>query len=196
MKANWLFALLLGIGIGTAQAAPIDANALKQQYKYHFITDRPYEPIVWMGDRYEADAMLELAEEGYTLPNTQTKLYLRPSQEMLLIMPRIDLLQKHIHRLASTTQHLNIFLMDGDVNAEPYGDRSYESYVKSGMSKDLPANVRVFELKNMSVTSQSGKNGFEFPSNIRESEVWHKQIKPLFERVNTVKQNYPSQSLP
>ena len=106
-------------------------------------------------------------------------------------MPRIDLLQKYLPQLAATTQHLYLFIMDGDKAPEPYGDRSWAKFIATGLDRKLPKNVRVFRLRNESVTPQDGKNGFQYPTKIIDSAVFKHQIQPIFTSITTVWNNYP-----
>lgn len=157
---------------------------LKEFYKYRFIVDVPKNVpnIVSMGDRLEADALLELASEKY-LVYTDYQNYTTnflSSDEVLLIMPRIDLLEKYMEALSKTTKNMYIFIMDEDkLDDSTYGDRSYETYLAKGLDKKLPANTKVFRLKNDSVTSSGVKNNFEL-SDIKTSKVFKKQIEPTY----------------
>lgn len=157
---------------------------LKEFYKYRFIEGKPKNApnIVSMGDRLEADALLELATEKY-LVYTDYQNYTTnflSSDEVLLIMPRIDLLEKYMDALSKTTKNMYIFIMDEDkLDDNVYGDRSYETYLAKGLDKKLPANTKVFRLKNESVTSSGVKNNFEL-SDIKTSKVFKRQIEPIY----------------
>ncbi|MFQ1022720.1 hypothetical protein ACIWO4_05360 [Avibacterium paragallinarum] len=168
-----------------------EVNHLKNQYKYDFVTGKPYVPIVFLGERYESDALLELAKNGYRINNKLHKL--TKSAEIILMMPRIDLLGKYMGALAKTTNNLYVFIMDNDKQAEPYGDRSYQQYLKQGLDKRLPKNVIVFRLQDESVTPFPGKNNFEFSRNasILDSAVFNNQVKQIFQSITKVKNNYP-----
>lgn len=169
----------------------LEVNNLKNEYKYDFITGKPYVPIVFLGERYESDALLELAQNGYRMNNKLNKL--TKSAEIILMMPRIDLLEKHMAALSKTTDHLYIFIMDNDKQSEPYGDRSYQQYVKRNLSKKLPSNAIVFHLNDESVTPFAGKNNFEFNRNadILKSAVFNNQVRPIFQSITKIQNNYP-----
>ncbi|AWX14545.1 hypothetical protein CEP49_08440 [Mergibacter septicus] len=191
MKVIKLFCLVLFLGISSVAHAAIDVNFIKSMSKYKTATENPWVPIVDVSDRYEADAILEFAAEGFVLPDTGKLVHLRKSAEILLIMPRIDKLQKYLPQLAATTQHLYLFIMDDDKAPEPYGDRSWAKFKASGLENNLPKNVKVFRLRNESVTPQDGKNGFEYPTDILHSAVFQHQIQPIFTSITTVWNNYP-----
>ncbi|AWX16030.1 hypothetical protein CEP48_07540 [Mergibacter septicus] len=191
MKVIKLFCLVLFLGISSVAHAAIDVNFIKSKSKYETATENPWVPIVYMFDRYEADATLEFAAQGFVLPDTGKLVQMKKSAEILLIMPRIDELQKYLPQLAATTQHLYLFIMDDDKAPEPYGDRSWAKFKASGLENKLPKNVKVFRLKNESVTPQDGKNGFEYPTDILHSAVFKHQINPIFTSLTTVWNNYP-----
>lgn len=183
--------LCLASSVWATNISSEQAAQYKQNFKYNFITEKRRIPTVLWGDRYEADALLELATNGVVLPNRVEKSQLRPAQEILLVMPRIDVLQKHLAKLSTKTKHLYLFIMEDDKLAEPYGDRSYQTFIKKGLDKKLPSNVKLFRLKNESVTGQAGKNRFEYPSDMFKSAVFNNQIHPIFSSITTVTNNRP-----
>lgn len=198
MKLN-KFNRLLSLVVGLCLMSPVWAeDALntqagiekhKQEIKYNYITEKRYVPTVLFADRYRADALLELAAQGVILPNHSEKSQLRPAEEIILAMPRIDILQKHIANLSKKTKHLYLFIMENDKQVGVYGDRSYQTLIKKGVDKKLPKNVKLFKLKDESVTEQAGKNHFEYPSNIFRSAVFTNQIWPTFNKITTVSKN-------
>lgn len=166
--------------------ASSNLEGIKQLYKYNLINDGQQitskKGVVGIADRLEADAILELSDEVYNMYSdykTFSKKHLIESEELLLIMPRIDILEKHIESLSKTTGKLYLFLMEGDKLDTEYGDRSYETFVAKGLQAKMPANVKVFKLTNASVTSTGTKNNFEF-SDIRTSRVFIEQINPMY----------------
>lgn len=183
--------LCLASSVWATNISSEQAEQYKQNFKYGFILGKRNVPAVLLTDRYEADALLEAASNGVLLPNHSKKSELRSAHEILLVMPRIDLLQKHLAKLSTKTKHLYLFIMEDDKLAEPYGDRSYQTFIKKGLDKKLPRNVKLFSLKNESVTSQTGKNRFEYPTPFSQSAVFNHQILPIFYSITTVKDNYP-----
>ncbi|OBW92685.1 hypothetical protein [Gallibacterium anatis] len=182
---------LMSTQLLAAQPDATQLSQLKANYQRSFTQDIPYKPIVWLGERYEADALLELASTGINVEGQRK--YLIPSEEIVLVMPRIDLLSKNIRALAKTTKHLYLFVMSDDKFTEPYGDRSWETLMKSGLAKKLPSNVKLFKLENDSVTPTGDRNNFEYPTEFMQSAVFKKQVKPKFEQVTTVYSNIPRQ---
>ena len=158
---------------------------MKEKYKQTFMeAPEPSKntPLVGVGDRLEADALLELADEKYTIYKdyaNKERVSLRKSDTLVLIMPRVDVFKKHINSLAKTTKKMCVFFMEEDKLEGEYGDRSYETYEKSKIT--LPKNVKVFKLKNESVTERGKVNNFEF-SNIQRSLVFKNQIRPILEK--------------
>ena len=168
--------------------ASSNIEGLKQDYKYNHIKSAEEIPagmkkgIIGISDRLEADALLELADETYYMYSdykTPVRKKLIKSEEILLIMPRIDLLEAHIKSLALTTDTVFLFIMEGDQLENEYGDRSYETFIEKGLEEKMPNNVKVFKLTNASVTETGDKNNFEF-SNIQNSRVFREQIIPMY----------------
>lgn len=147
------------------------------------------QPVVAIADRMEADILLELSKENYHFytdyKNANSKT-LRKSDEILLIMPQILFLEKYIDALSKTTEHLFVFIMEGDKLEGEYGDRSYETYLKSNLSEKLPKNVKIFKLKNESVTEFGLHNNYEF-SDIQKSLVFRNQIQPIYRKESKIK---------
>lgn len=165
---------------------------MKENYKLNFI-EQPISngntPVIGIADRLEADALLELADETYTLYSdyiNYKEVKLRKSNEILLIMPRVDIFKKHINSLAKTTENVFVFFMEEDKLEGIYGDRSYETYIKSDIEAKLPKNVKVLKLKNESVTNNGKINNFEF-SNIQNSLVFRNQIMPKYKKLSKIK---------
>lgn len=169
---------------------------LKERYKHDNISTIPAAiignngPVALYGDRLEADAILELLKgyRQYNTYRTYVDLNLPKVDEVVLIMPRIDLLEQNITKLSELSKNVLVFIMDGDrlVDNEIYGDRSYESYLLSGLFRKLPSNVKVFRLSNDSVTSTGSVNNFEI-SNILTSRVFLDQILSIYEKESTLK---------
>ena len=157
-------------------------EAQKEQYKNTFINDIPKtDVLIGSADRIEADALLELASEKilvYQDYNTSIEKTLPKSKLLIMIMPRIDLLGLHIQNLAKTSEKILVFIMENDKLDGIYGDRSYETYIKKGIDKKIPKNVKVYKLYNESVTNVGYRNNYEF-SNIFESKVYKSQIEKI-----------------
>lgn len=185
---------LLGIFLCLSISGMANSNLakMKEQYRSNWIQVQKVEkgfPMVGIGDRLEADVLLELAGEGYeeyTDYIHKTKKNLIHSDEILLIMPRIDLLERYLPALASTTGQVLVFLMEDDKLEGEYGDRSYQTYIEKGLESHLPKNVKVFPLKNESVTQTGIQNNFEF-SAIQNSLVYKNQILPLYQKYSKIK---------
>lgn len=165
-------------------------SLMKEKYKLVFMEQAVSEKssVIGIADRLEADALLELADEKYIFYSdyvNSKELELRKSNEILLIMPRVDIFKKHINSLAKTTENIFVFFMEGDKLGGTYGDRSYETYLKSDLEKKLPKNVKVFKLKNESVTDKGKLNNFEF-SDIQNSLVFKNQIMPIYKKVSKI----------
>lgn len=183
MKKIVLFALICSI-YSSIQASDT-LTAMKEKYKQTFMeAPKPVDNthLVGIGDRLEADALLELADEKYTIYKdyaNKEEISLAKSNTLVLIMPRVDIFKKHINSLSKTTKKVCVFFMEEDKLEGEYGDRSYETYKKSKIT--LPKNVKVFKLKNESVTERGKVNNFEF-SNIQRSLVFKNQIRPILEK--------------
>lgn len=179
--------LVLFCGFYGNASASDTLTAMKERYKQEFMeAPVPAEniPMVGVGDRLEADALLELADEKYIIYKdyaNKEEIKLRKSDTIILIMPRVDIFEKHIKSLAKTTKKVYAFFMEEDKLEGVYGDRSYETYTKSSIKKSLPKNVKVFKLKNESVTGSGRKNNFEF-GNIKNSLVFKNQIMPIIQK--------------
>ncbi|MSN95931.1 hypothetical protein F1B92_01765 [Campylobacter sp. FMV-PI01] len=184
-----LFALKMSI------FASSNIDFLKETFRAGFMmeTNLP-TPLIGEADRIEADILLELSQTGYKIykdfKNYENKPLIN-SDEILLIMPRIDLLEKHLNSLAKTTKTLYLFIMEDDKLDGEYGDRSYETFQKKGLEKSLPKNVKLFKLKNESVTSFGTKNNYEI-SNIKNSLVYINQIQPMYRKNSKIYQNINS----
>ncbi len=159
-------------------------SRMKENYKYEFIAfKKPAKSIVVRtGDRIEADALLELATEGYKtyddfLNNKKEKL--SHNELVLLIMPRIDILENNWHNLAKTTDKMLVFIMKKDKLDGEYGDRSYETYLSKGLDKKIPKNTKVYSLEDDSVSRRGVRNNFEI-SDILKSKVFKKQIENIY----------------
>ena len=167
-------------------------SVMKEKYKQAFMeAPNPAEniPLTGIADRIEADALLELADEKYTVYTdyaNKREAVLRKSDEILLIMPRVDIFKKHIKSLAETTENIFVFFMEEDKLPGEYGNRSYETYKKENLEKILPKNVKVFKLKNESVTNKGKVNNFEF-GNIQNSLVFRNQIRPIYMKKTKIK---------
>lgn len=186
----WGLMLLISvITFGESQAY----RSMLDAYKHDFVRVREIPSgtsIVRGGDRVEADALLEVATTGYfgfsNFNSKGEKLDIIPGKEAVIIMPRIDYLEKYIDNLAKKHEDVYVFIMEKDKLNSDYGDRSYETYKKRGIENKIPKNVKVFRLKNESVTPVGDKNSFEF-SNIFESKVFKNQIKPIYNSVSKVR---------
>lgn len=165
-------------------------DAQKEKYKNKFITEVPNtNKLIGSADRIEADALLELSSEKilvYEDYSTSTIKELPRSKLLILIMPRIDLLELHISKLSKTTDKMLVFIMENDKLDGVYGDRSYETYITIGLNKRIPKNVKVYKLNNESVTNVGYRNNYEF-SNIYESKVYKNQIeKKVLEEIKRI----------
>lgn len=165
----------------------------KQKLKYDLISVRERPPkllLITISDRLEADAILELATEGYRYYKNYKEseiLELTPRDEIILIMPRIDLLEKHLEDLSKKSNNIYVFIMENDkLDGSEYGDRSYETYIKKGLDKKIPNNVTVFRLKDDSVIPYGNKNLFNF-SDIKESSVFKNQILKMYNSVSKIR---------
>lgn len=140
-------------------------------------------------DRLETDAFLEIVGREYKIHSISygdaEKVSMVKPKEAILIMPRIDLLAANLKRLAENVEIAYVFIMDGDrLNDEIYGDRSYETYQKSGLEQFLPNNVKVLRLYNQSVGRFKGKNSFELNIPIVEAPVYIEQIYPIYQQIS------------
>lgn len=185
MKKNYKYLFLFIFLLSTMNIFASDnISRMKENYKYDFISFRAPKntKIIRFGDRVEADALLELATEGYIYYEdyfNKTIKTLTPCSEIILFMPRIDLLEKHWNNLAKKTEKMFVFIMKGDKLEGNYGDRSYETYLAKGLDKKLPKNIKVFFLEDESVTSKGLRNNFEI-TNILDSQVYRNQISRIY----------------
>lgn len=180
--------LVLMLVFSTILRAISEYEMIKNTNKYEFVKRRsiPKEmKIARLADRIEADALLEVASIGYILENDK-KLNLLEGGEAVIIMPRIDYLEKYINDLAKKHDDVYVFIMDEDKLDGDYGDRSYETFIKKNLNEKMPKNVKVFRLKNESVTQVGEKNNFEF-SNIMESKVFNNQIKLKYNKISKIR---------
>lgn len=186
MKKYFKYLFILSILLtSTNLFASSNISKMKEQYKYDFITYRLSKDaiLVRIGDRLEADALLELTEgyEFYDDFYNKKIRHLEHSDLTILIMPRIDILEKYWLALSKTTDKMLVFLMKNDKLDGVYGDRSYETYLAKNLEKKIPKNTKVYALEDDSVTNGGIRNNFEI-SDILKSKTYNKQIKNIYEK--------------
>lgn len=186
MKKIFMF-LFVALNISLMAATKSNIDILKDSYRYAFIVEVPKETsdLVGISDRFEADTLLELADEKYRVYSKDFSSYeektLSKSKALIVIMPRIDLLEKHLSSLSKKTDTIYLFIMENDKLEGEYGDRSYETFMAKKLNEKLPKNVKVYKLTNASVTATGDKNNFEI-GNIYESRVYKEQIFPILDK--------------
>ena len=186
MKKIFMF-LFVALNVSLMAATKSNIDILKDSYRYAFIVEVPKETsdLVGISDRFEADTLLELAEEKYRVYSKDFSSYeektLSKSKALIVIMPRIDLLEKHLSSLSKKTDTIYLFIMENDKLEGEYGDRSYETFMAKKLNEKLPKNVKVYKLTNASVTATGDKNNFEI-GNIYESRVYKEQIFPILDK--------------
>ena len=185
MKKIFMF-LFVALNVSLMAATKSNIDILKDSYRYDFIVGVPKETsdLVGISERFEADTLLELADEKYRVYSKDFSSYeektLSKSKALILIMPRIDLLEKHLLSLSKKTDTIYLFIMENDKLEGEYGDRSYETFMAKKINEKLPKNVKVYKLTNASVTATGDKNNFEI-GNIYESRVYEEQIFPILD---------------
>ena len=186
MKKIFMF-LFVALNVSLMAATKSNIDILKDSYRYAFIVEVPKETsdLVGVSDRFEADTLLELADEKYRVYSKDFSSYeektLSKSKALILIMPRIDLLEKHLLSLSKKTDTIYLFIMEKDKLEGEYGDRSYETFMAKKLNEKMPGNVKVYKLTNASVTATGDKNNFEI-GNIYESRVYKEQIFPILDK--------------
>lgn len=186
MKKIFMF-LFVALNVSLMAATKSNIDILKDSYRYAFIVEVPKETtdLVGISDRFEADTLLELADEKYRVYSKDFSSYeektLSKSKALILIMPRIDLLEKHLLSLSKKTDTIYLFIMEKDKLEGEYGDRSYETFMAKKLNEKMPENVKVYKLANASVTATGDKNNFEI-GNIYESRVYKEQIFPILDK--------------
>lgn len=186
MKKIFMF-LFVALNVSLMAAIKSNIDILKDSYKYNFIVEVPKETsdLVGISERFEADTLLELADEKYRVYSKDFSSYeektLSKSKALILIMPRIDLLEKHLSSLSKKTDTIYLFIMEKDKLKGEYGDRSYETFIAKKLNKKLPKNVKVYKLTNVSVTETGDKNNYE-TGNIYKSRVYKEQIFPILDK--------------
>ena len=186
MKKIFMF-LFVALNVSLMEATKSNIGILKDSYRYAFIVEVPKETsdLVGVSDRFEADTLLELADEKYRVYSKDFSSYeektLSKSKALIVIMPRIDLLEKHLSSLSKKTDTIYLFIMENDKLEGEYGDRSYETFMAKKLNEKLPKNVKVYKLTNASVTATGDKNNFEI-GNIYESRVYKEQIFPILDK--------------
>lgn len=186
MKKIFMF-LFVALNISLMAATKSNIDILKDSYRYAFIVEVPKETsdLVGISERFEADTLLELADEKYRVYSKDFSSYeektLSKSKALILIMPRIDLLEKHLSSLSKKTDTIYLFIMENDKLEGEYGDRSYETFMAKKLNEKMPGNVKVYKLTNASVTATGDKNNFEI-GNIYESRVYKEQIFPILDK--------------
>ena len=186
MKKNFMF-LFVALNVSLMAATKSNIDILKDSYRYDFILGVPKETsdLVGISERFEADTLLELADEKYRVYSKDFSSYeektLSKSKALIVIMPRIDLLEKHLSSLSKKTDTIYLFIMEKDKLKGEYGDRSYETFIAKKLNKKLPKNVKVYKLTNVSVTETGDKNNYE-TGNIYKSRVYKEQIFPILDK--------------
>jgi len=186
MKKIFMF-LFVALNVSLMAAIKSNIDILKDSYRYNFIVEVPKETsdLVGISERFEADTLLELADEKYRVYSKDFSSYeektLSKSKALILIMPRIDLLEKHLSSLSKKTDTIYLFIMEKDKLKGEYGDRSYETFIAKKLNKKLPKNVKVYKLTNVSVTETGDKNNYE-TGNIYKSRVYKEQIFPILDK--------------
>ncbi|PID67169.1 MAG: hypothetical protein CR959_01570 [Fusobacteriales bacterium] len=194
-KRNFFGFLFMFLFFSFNALASSNITKMKEQYKYDFINFLipQNEIVIRTGDRIEADALLELANEDYEFYqdfyNKKIK-KLEKCQLTLLIMPKIDILEKNWEALADTTDVMLVFLMEKDKLNGDYGDRSFETYLAKGLDKKIPSNTKVYKLEDDSVGNTGVRNNFEM-TNVLNSRVFRRQIKEIYlEELEKIKENF------
>lgn len=184
-KILWLFFIY---SISLTGETGSSLNLMKEKYKYDFMRETQNvneNTSIGIGNILEADILLELADEKYHLYNKNFSTYevkeLPKSNILILVMPRIDLLEKHLLSLSKKTGTVYLFIMEKDKLEGEYGDRSYETFMAKKLNEKLPKNVKFYKLTNASVTATGDKNNFEI-GNIYESRVYKEQIFPILDK--------------
>ena len=191
MKKIFMF-LFVALNISLMAATKSNIDILKDSYRYAFIVEVPKETsdLVGISDRFEADTLLELADEKYRVYSKDFSSYeektLSKSKALILIMPRIDLLEKHLLSLSKKTDTIYLFIMENDKLEGEYGDRSYETFMAKKLNKKLPKNVKVYKLTNASVAETGDKNNYEI-GDIKRSRVFKEQIVPILMQEEIIK---------
>lgn len=186
MKKIFMF-LFVALNVSLMAATKSNIDILKDSYRYAFIVEVPKETgdLVGISERFEADTLLELADEKYRVYSKDFSSYeektLSKSKALILIMPRIDLLEKHLSSLSKKTDTIYLFIMEKDKLKGEYGDRSYETFMAKKLNEKLPKNVKVYKLTNASVTATGDKNNYEI-RNIYQSRVYKEQIVPILDK--------------
>lgn len=186
MKKIFMF-LFVALNVSLMAAIKSNIDILKDSYRYDFIVEVPKETsdLVGISDRFEADTLLELADEKYRVYSKDFSSYeektLSKSKALIVIMPRIDLLEKHLSSLSKKTDTIYLFIMEKDKLKGEYGDRSYETFIAKKLNKKLPKNVKVYKLTNASVAETGDKNNYE-TGNIYKSRVYKEQIFPILDK--------------
>lgn len=186
MKKIFMF-LFVALNVSLMAATKSNIDILKDSYRYAFIAEAPKETsdLVGISERFEADTLLELADEKYRVYSKDFSSYeektLSKSKALILIMPRIDLLEKHLSSLSKKTGTIYLFIMEKDKLDGEYGDRSYETFMAKKLNKKMPENVKVYKLTNASVTATGDKNNYEI-GNIYQSRVYKEQIAPILDK--------------
>ena len=186
MKKIFMF-LFVALNVSLMAATKSNIDILKDGYRYDFIVRVPKETsdLVGISERFEADTLLELADEKYRVYSKDFSSYeektLSKSKALILIMPRIDLLEKHLSSLSKKTDTIYLFIMEKDKLEGEYGDRSYETFMAKKLNEKMPENVKVYKLTNASVTETGDKNNYEI-GNIYKSRVYKEQIVPILDK--------------
>lgn len=197
MKKYMVLSLFL-MSLASHARVPSNLDVIKEVYRQNNILAMPEKQTpdymgVIFADRIEADVILEMAVDGsYKYYGRNYKDYqvrnMINAEESILMLPRIDVLEKGINHLAAKSKIVYVFIMEGDKleDNEVYGDRSYETYLASGLKDRLPANVKVYRLVNDSVTTTGNKNNYEF-SDIVNSKVFINQILPIYNEISKIR---------
>lgn len=191
MKKIFMF-LFVALNVSLMAATKSNIDILKDSYRYDFIVGVPKETsdLVGISERFEADTLLELADEKYRVYSKDFSSYeektLSKSKALILIMPRIDLLEKHLSSLSKKTDTIYLFIMENDKLEGEYGDRSYETFMAKKLNKKLPENVKVYKLTNASVAETGDKNNYEI-GDIKRSRVFKEQITPILIQEEIIK---------
>lgn len=191
MKKIFMF-LFVALNVSLMAATKSNIDILKDSYRYDFIVGVPKETsdLVGISDRFEADTLLELADEKYRVYSKDFSSYeektLSKSKALILIMPRIDLLEKHLSSLSKKTDTIYLFIMENDKLEGEYGDRSYETFMAKKLNEKLPENVKVYKLTNASVAETGDKNNYEI-GDIKRSRVFKEQIVPILMQEEIIK---------
>lgn len=186
MKKIFMF-LFVALNVSLMAATKSNIDILKDSYRYDFIVGVPKETsdLVGISERFEADTLLELADEKYRVYSKDFSSYeektLSKSKALIVIMPRIDLLEKHLSSLSKKTDTIYLFIMEKDKLKGEYGDRSYETFIAKKLNKKLPKNVKVYKLTNASVAETGDKNNYEI-GDIKRSKVFKEQIVPILDK--------------